>query len=757
MIDFTGVYQSLIFSNDQNMFKIISVAIDGVLPKYYEDEIVVTGSFGKLELGETYHFQGELVQHPKFGMQFKCESYKQILPNEENSIVKYLSSDKFPGIGKKTAEKIVDGLGANALDILQENPDKLDTLALNPKQISTIKEGISKIDHYNQVAISLAKLGLNKRVINKVYSIYKSEAEKRIYDDPYELIATVPGYAFKTADMIGRSLKIALDDERRIRGSIIYYTLQNLDNFGNTYCPKQYLFDKLHGDLKNIDDDLIDQQIQKLVQDKKLYVDKDKIYWQKAFQIEQEIVDHLKRLQGRKLKAEFTEADVRKILPDIEKELKISYDQTQKDALVQALTNPISLLTGGPGTGKTTIVNGIITALKILKEYPEATINGKSGPIMLAAPTGRAAKRMGEVTGINAKTIHRLLGIGTASDLNTLNGQLLIVDECSMIDMYLFNQLLDCTDKTRHIVFVGDKDQLPSVGPGNVFGNLIESGQIPTTKLTEIHRQGDSSSIIPLAHTVNEGIVDQTIFDHTKDYSFIAANTDIIDLKIEKIVQAAIKKGFEPDDIQVLTPMYNGNGGVRNLNRVLSATLNPKKDNSKKIEANTEEFHIGDRILQLQNNPEKDIYNGQQGKITSIDMQSKTIFADFDGREVKLKANDFQDITLGYAMTIHKSQGSEYPLVILALTMQNHLMLQRNLLYTAITRAARSLVLVGDARAYQMAIKTPGNDRLTGLVDKLSPKQTVNTEKSEMILTPKMVEENAVDPMIGMDGITPQD
>ena len=447
-----------------------------------------------------------------------------------------------------------------------------------------------------------------------------------------------------------------------------------------------------------------------------------------------------------KKREQYDDKKVEQAIKDAEKELKIHYDDTQKLAIKNAVNQPISILTGGPGTGKTTIINGILLVLRKLAEIPSSALYSEDPPFLLAAPTGRAAKRMGEITGISAKTIHRMLGLGigdtNTQDLNELNGEILIVDEMSMVDMFLFKQLLASIHDTRHIVF--------------------------------------DSTIITLAHDVNEGKDPQALFKKTNNYSFISCRPELVGDAVGQIVKLALKRGFAKDDIQVLSAMYLGNGGVTNLNNVIQVILNPSQPKSKVLEAHNEVFRIGDRILQLQNNPEKDIYNGQIGKIISIDEDDakECMIADFDGREVAFSRKDLNDLTRAYAITIHKSQGSEFPLVILNLTMQNFVMLKRNLLYTAITRAEKNLVLVGDPRAFVAAFKTPGNDRKTGLAAKICQQLGITksldksdqskqhekaqemeneTDKAEVaedfVLTSEKIYSGEIDPMIGMENI----
>ena len=519
----------------------------------------------------------------------------------------------------------------------------------------------------------------------------------------------------------------------------------------------------------------------------KVIVDGENAALQNIYQTEVDIARLMKNLVEKKedkKREQYDDKKVEQAIKDAEKELKIHYDDTQKLAIKNAVNQPISILTGGPGTGKTTIINGILLVLRKLAEIPSSALYSEDPPFLLAAPTGRAAKRMGEITGISAKTIHRMLGLGigdtNTQDLNELNGEILIVDEMSMVDMFLFKQLLASIHDTRHIVFVGDKDQLPSVGAGNVFSDLIKSQAFPTTILKQIHRQGDDSTIITLAHDVNEGKDQQALFKKTNNYSFISCRPELVGDAVGQIVKLALKRGFAKDDIQVLSAMYLGNGGVTNLNNVIQAILNPSQPKSKVLEAHNEVFRIGDRILQLQNNPEKDIYNGQIGKIISIDEDDakECMIADFDGREVAFSRKDLNDLTRAYAITIHKSQGSEFPLVILNLTMQNFVMLKRNLLYTAITRAEKNLVLVGDPRAFVAAFKTPGNDRKTGLAAKICQQLGITksldksdqskqhekaqemeneTDKAEVaedfVLTSEKIYSGEIDPMIGMENI----
>lgn len=788
MTDFTGRVNGIVFENNQDLFKILDVEIIGELADYPREEIKVTGSFGEIQINASYRFTGELVMHEKFGLQFKATSYKQIMPHEAGSLTKYLSSDKFPSIGKKTAKKIINELGLNALTVLKENPAKVDKLSLTQKQKDSLLSGLNSMDSFSEIILKLAQLGIKQKTATHFYQLYHGEAVKKIQADPYASVAEVAGYGFKTADQIGHELNIAVDDPRRIKGAIYQVLLNALNNAGDTYVGLADLLTHVSELLDINKFDPIALEVNHLCSKGKVVVDGDNAALANIYSTEVEIARSMKSLVLRREEQDnetYSDEAISEAIDEAQEELKIKYDSTQKAAIKNALNNPISILTGGPGTGKTTVINGILLALRKLAEIPASDLYSEDPPFLLAAPTGRAAKRMSEITGITAKTIHRLLGLGIGEnnpeDLNELNGEILIIDEMSMVDMFLFKQLLTSINQTRHIVFVGDKDQLPSVGAGNIFGDLIKSHAFPTAILKDIHRQGDDSTIITLAHDVNEGRNQKAIFERTKNYSFIPCQPQLVGDAISQIVELALKRGFSKDDIQILGAMYHGNGGVINLNNVLQQIMNPTKAKSKEIEAHNEVFRIGDRILQLQNNPEKDIYNGQIGKVIGIneDDNKRTLVANFDGREIEFSKKDLFDLTRAYAITIHKSQGSEFPLVILNLTMQNYVMLKRNLLYTAITRAEKNLVLVGDPKAYITALNTPGNDRRTGLTAKLrevlnvhdivkenksseeqSPKEieTKAEEKNEpskddYILTKSKIYAGTIDPMIGMEGI----
>lgn len=756
---FVGELEGEVFQSDTSMFKILSVAIVGELAGYDEPEIRVTGNFDDLKIGASYRFTGELVRHPKFGLQFNVNTYQTVLPKEASSVRAFLAGKSFPGIGAKAAEKIVSELGPDALNILKNKPSKIATLSLTRKQKDSLLNGLTKMDSYSDFVLSLAKFGVGKRAANALYHEYRDQASDKIKANPYEPLGKVSGYGFKTADRIAESLNIEATDPRRLAGALQAVLLHSLGEDGNTYLTEEQLLASAGQLLAAQEDELLKKCLQDLVQKGRLVVDSGRVFLQQNYQDEADIAASLNRLEQAAEHSKFKDDEIQEAIAHAEKSLRISYDDTQKQAIKNALTHRISLLTGGPGTGKTTIINGILLCLRELADIPAAALDADQTPFLLAAPTGRAAKKMSEVTKLPAKTIHRLLGIGidgdSLDDLNELNGDILIVDEMSMVDMFLFKKLVDSINETKHLVFVGDKDQLPSVGPGNIFADLIASGEFATTKLTHIHRQESSSTIIDLAHAVNSGQSEQSLFQKTANYSFIPAQPGQVTEAVVKISQLAARK-FALDDIQVLTAMYQGPGGINELNVALQDVLNDKHSD-KELKAHDEVFKIGDRVLQLQNNQEKNVYNGQIGKIVGLepDQSRDCLIAEFDDRDVYFDKKDLLDLTHAYAISIHKAQGSEFPLVILALTRRNYLMLRRNLLYTAITRAADNLVLVGQPEAFAQALHTPGNDRQTGLVAQLVKVMGPAAEKEDYVLTPHKIKDGSIDPMIGMADLKP--
>ena len=443
---FTGRINGIVFENNQDLFKIIDVDLISKLPDYDRDNIRVTGNFGDIQIGSTYKFTGNIVVHEKFGKQFRISSYEPVLPHEEGSLAKYLSSDKFPGIGKRAAEKIIDSLGTNALDLIKSNPTEIDNLDLTQKQKDSLLSGINQMDSFSEIVIKLARYGINKKVAGNIYKVYHGDSLKKLEEDPYQALGEVRGFGFKTADNMGQLLGIELNDPRRVRGALLSILQTALNTLGDTYVALDELLTQAYDLVQSTSYDELANSVNELQRQGKVVVSGDKAALQTIFQTELDIATELKHVVNNQVeKEEFDDSDIEKAIKHVEETLEIEYDDTQKNAIKNALNNPISILTGGPGTGKTTIINGILMCLKELAEIPSAALYSDDPPFLLAAPTGRAAKRMSEVTDISAKTIHRLLGLGIgendATDVNELNGEILIIDEMSMVDIVLFKQL----------------------------------------------------------------------------------------------------------------------------------------------------------------------------------------------------------------------------------------------------------------------------------------------------------------------------
>ncbi|WP_125703159.1 SF1B family DNA helicase RecD2 [Lacticaseibacillus daqingensis] len=783
----SGRVKAIFFQNPTNFFKILLVAIKTKDFDWPEQEIVVTGSFGDIKEDETYTFTGSLVNHPKYGGQFQAANYQVEKPTSKQGLVNYLSSDKFFGIGQKTAAKIVDALGMSAIDQILKDEAVLRPLGLNAQKRAVLVENLTANLGMEQVIIGLNDFGFTSNMAARIYQLYGTDALHVIADNPYQLIADVDGIGFKRADAIAAKLDIAADASIRLAGAVLDALSELTDGTGDTYAQLATLIEATITLLEGarnvaISPDAVAEALIALTRKNQLYVEEKRVFPKRLFDAEGTIADRLKLLLGQNADAP-SDKSVQKALRTIEKREGITYDDTQTQAIQTAMQQQVFLLTGGPGTGKTTVVNGIVRVYAELNglsldpnQYKDEVF-----PLMLAAPTGRAAKRMMEATGLPASTIHRLLGLAVDTqefEPKDLPDGLLIVDEMSMVDTYLFRTLLTALQPGIKLILVGDKDQLPSVGPGQVFADMLRSHTLPSMALTHIHRQDADSSIIPLAHAINRGVLPPDWQHNQADRSFILCPPNQLAQAVGQVVGKAAQK-FDPANIQVLAPMYRGPAGIDQLNPLIQAILNPKRsERTKEVAAVDGVYRIGDKVLQLVNNPEANVYNGELGQVAGItlakqaDSKTDELTLDFDGNELTYKRTDWTKITLAYATSIHKAQGSEFSVVVLPLTLGSRRMLARNLLYTAVTRAKDFLILMGDPRAFELAVQAVADNRQTALIERL---QTVLTKvDSESVpadnesdpiadppaaparLTTAMVTQNLVDPMIGMTGVTPQ-
>lgn len=749
---FSGIVERIIFENASNFFKIVLLEIEDTDSDFDDFEIIVTGTMAEIIEGENYTFWGELTQHPKYGEQLKLTRYERSKPSS-SGLIKYFSSEHFKGIGKKTAEKIVQLYGEDTIDKILEDPSKLDSISGLSKENRDNFVAKLKLNYgTEQILAKLAEYGLTNRVAFEIFNQYKEESLDIIQENPYQLVEDIQGIGFKIADQLAEQLGIEADSPQRFRAALVHTLFELSVENGDTYVEARDLLENAITILEEarqieLDPAAVAKELSTLIAEDKVQNIGTKIFDNTLFYAEAGIKKHLTRILDTPLSKQFSDEELEEEIAEVEENFGISYDQVQKDAIKNALQSKVFILTGGPGTGKTTVINGLIETYAALHRID---LEKKDIPIILAAPTGRAARRMNELTGLPSATIHRHLGLNGDNDYQAMDDyldcDLIIIDEFSMVDTWLANQLFSSISSNTQVIIVGDSDQLPSVGPGQVLADLLKIKELPQLALTKIFRQSEDSTIVTLANQMRQGILPADFTQKKADRSYFEASAQYIPEMIPKIVSAAIKSGISPQEIQILAPMYRGAAGINRLNTIIQDLLNPLGDQLS-FAFGEMNFRKGDKVLHLINDAELNVFNGDIGYITDLipakytESKQDELFMSFDGTEVSYPRNEWHKITLAYAMSIHKSQGSEFQVVILPITRQSHRLLQRNLIYTAITRSKSKLVMLGEIAAFDYAIKNEGAKRNTYLVERFTGDEELPEIDSSESITDSEIQE----------------
>lgn len=725
------VVERITYQNPENGYTILKCRV-----KDYADLVPVIGNLLDVNVGSVLLVEGNWKVDPKYGRQFVAESWEETLPATVYGMEKYLGSGLIKGVGPKFAKRIVQQFGVDTFTVIEDNVQILiEVEGIGTKRIQMIAESWAKQKEIKNVMLFLQEHGVSTAYAAKIYKQYGNDSIPVVKENPYRLADDIWGIGFKTADQIAAKLGFGKNSFVRLRSGIMY-TLSELSNEGHVYAGKEQLIKAAEQLLEAEESSIVmtmDEMLKKedLIQEKTIIktdenneID-DAIYLPPFYYAEIGVAGKLKKLATApaedrlwtglmKARRESSNAELSVDVTAIENKVGMTYDDVQRDAIRKAATAKVMVLTGGPGTGKTTTTHGIISAFRAYGLR-----------ILLAAPTGRAAKRMTEATGLEAKTIHRLLECKPPegyqkNEENPLEGDVLIVDECSMIDIILMNSLLKAIPRNMRLILVGDIDQLPSVGAGNVLRDIIDSGSFPVVRLTRIFRQAQTSRIIMNAHRINEGKAPDISNGKNSDFFFIEnEDADAVSEQIVELVKTKLPNYYHVDSkqIQVLTPMQRGVVGATNLNLALQEALNPAEQEiymrgrgAVMVPKDTLcrsgfAFRSEDKVMQIKNNYDKEVFNGDIGIIESVDSENRTLKVSFDNRLVEYDITELDELVHAYATTIHKSQGSEYPVVVMPVLMNHYVMLQRNLVYTGITRAKKVLVMVGTKKALSYAIR----------------------------------------------------
>lgn len=729
-----------IFHNAEEQFTIAKIAITETNEDFAEKEIVIKGHIPSLQPGESYVFHGQFVRHAKFGTQYEIERYETYIPNSKAGLIDYLSSDLFYGIGPKTAENIVEYLGPDPIAEILADEHVLDGV---PRLKADTKEQLINTlrahQGFEHVVVYLGKYEIGLKLAHKIYKQYHSGAIDLLEEDPYQFVYDIEGFGFQTADKIARQNGLDENHPNRI-GAACLYVLQRASSEGHVYLPKQNCAERVWQLLRSpqLTQNEISKLIETLAKEDVIKVQKERVYLPALFYAEAGFATDLERILNEADDSEVDLAELLKTTGEIEEETIISYGKEQFKAIEMALKSKVMILTGGPGTGKTTVVKGIIHSFAKINQIAlpsEMSEGDEKSSFILTAPTGRAAKRLAESTGLEAVTIHRLLGWDGGSgfeknEQEKLDGKMLIIDEFSMVDTWLAFNLFRAIPNNMHVLIVGDEDQLPSVGPGQVLSDLLQADRIPSVTLDEVYRQKEGSKIIQLAHSMKRNELSQADLKSAADFSFISCDESHLVDAIVKIFSRALDKGMDPRDLQVLAPIYRSQAGINEINKALQQLVNPPEEKKREVAFHEIFFRRGDKVLQLVNQPEDGIYNGDIGEVVAIFRPNENkekmeqLVVLFDDKEVVYVRKNYQNLMHAYCISIHKSQGSEFQNVLLPIASSYMRMLKKNLLYTAITRAEQSLIICGNVGTFLRGVQIEDtNRRFTSLRDHLGNEQ----------------------------------
>ena len=703
MSEIKGKLSKIIFHNNQNgytvgLLKVKESDIDDLVNK----TVTFTGSLPDLNEIDTYIMTGSLTNHEKYGSQFQVKSINRIMPQETDAMIDILSSNLFKGIGKKTAEKLVSVFKEKTFDVILNDTGNLLLIpGISEKQAKTLKEALKQYQGSYEDILMLNKLGFSTSESMKIYHYYKDRINEVLDGNLYNIYYDIDEISFPRVDSIFVA-KYQKDSPNRVAGAIVYIIKTLSMTYGHTYFSKEEVNSYLFRVLKvEVSEKVVADAYNSLLVDERIVIKDDRLYLWEMYEAETLIARRL-RLLAHEDKIKYKNLDT--MIKEIETHYGIVYTDEQLDAIKLAITRKVAIITGGPGTGKTTILKGILDLYKVLSSSNKVRLDEQ---IALLAPTGRASKRMSEVTNFEASTIHRFLKWNKdtnrfqINEYNKSSVSFVIIDEASMIDTMLLANLLKGLKSSCHIIFVGDANQLPSVAAGDVLNDMIESKELPVYALKNWHRQGTDSKIIPFAHRINEGILDKELLNSGSDLEFIPCRDNEI---IEVI--GNVCKDYNSYDLQVLAPIYKNRNGIYAINDHLQKLWNPKSPSKKEIEGNEGIYREKDKVIQLSNMKDESVFNGDIGIIDRIKLLgNKELYIDYDGNLVKYTKSMLQNFTLGYAISIHKSQGSEFDTVLIPLTLDYRKMLYRKLIYTGVTRCKKKLILVGDINALEQAIR----------------------------------------------------